>query len=68
MKIIRNSSNGTKFVDLENGCVFTHGGCVYIKFDGKEQGSAVSLEDGQLAYFEDHEIVTLYPDATLTLE
>ena len=68
MKIIRNSSDYTKFVDLENGCVFTHEDYVYIKFDGKEQGSAVSLEDGQLAYFEDHEIVTLYPDATLTLE
>ena len=68
MKIIHNSSDGTKFVDLENGCVFTHGGCVYIKFYGNKQGNAVILEDGQLPYFLDDEIVTSYPSAFLTLE
>lgn len=67
MKVIRKTGN-TKFGDLENGCVFTKQGYIYIKSEGEKEGSAVCLESGSLAYFEDYELVIHHPDAFLTLE
>ena len=67
MKIVRKSGD-TKFVILEHGHVFTFEGFAYIKIFGEREGSAVNLEDGDLAYFNDDDLVTPHPDAFMTLE
>ena len=67
MKIVRKSGD-TKFGILENGYVFTFEGFAYIKILGEKEGSAASLENGDLAYFNDDDSVICYPDAFITLE
>lgn len=67
MKIVRKSGD-TKFGILEHGYVFTFEGFAYIKILGEREGSAVNLEDGDLAYFNDDDLVTPHPDAFMTLE
>jgi hypothetical protein len=66
MKIIRKTAEA-KFSSLAPGDVFNYDGYTYMRIDDEGE-NAVNLGDGELASFEDHEIIVPHPAAFLTLE
>ena len=68
MKVSRSDSSTVKFIHLRRGDVFTYNGSTYMRTNGNRDIAAVNLEEGELTFFNDDDIVTRYPHASLTLE
>ena len=68
MKVSRSDSSTVKFIHLRRGDVFTYNGSTYMRTNGNRDIAAVNLEEGELTFFNDDDIVTRYPNANLSLE
>lgn len=73
MKIIKEDKATVKFVEIDNGGVFSYRGIFYIKIEGivdcdGEAVNAVDLSDGEVTSFEGNNIVTSYPNAALVIK
>jgi hypothetical protein len=68
MKVRQGESSTVEFIHLKRGEVFTYVGSTYMRTNGNRDIAAVNLEEGELTFFNDDDIVTRYPNANLTLE
>ena len=68
MKINRNALGNTRFADLKFGDVFTFGGNTYMLTNSESGDNCVNLENGEMWYVYDEELVTPHANANLSLE
>lgn len=67
MKVSQGESSTVEFIYLKRGDVFKYNGSTYMRTNGNRDIAAVNLEEGELTFFNDDDVVTRYTNANLSL-